>query len=56
MTTEQRKSKESRAKVKRKTKARGGKRIKNALKHVTIFLSKHQRNQVKGRLTNRNSR
>ena len=37
MTREHRKSKESRAKEKRKTKARRSKRIKNALKHFTIF-------------------
>ena len=38
MTRERRKSKESRAKEKqRKTKARRSKRIKNALKHFTIF-------------------
>ena len=37
MTREHKKSKESGAKEKRKTKARRGKRIKNALKHFTIF-------------------
>ena len=38
MAREHRKSKESRAKEKRKTKARRGKRMKNALKHFKYFI------------------
>lgn len=55
MTREHRKSKQNRAKCKqRKNKARTVERMKNALKHLTVFYQNV--NKIEGRLTNKKSR